>query len=719
MPAFNANNNKRRGTGKKRRNNRSRPTETAPHILAALEAQRARTAQQVPAPPSAAAAAAAAAATTTPGSGSPPQPPPPLPQALPGHMFDPARNRYFRCVKDCQGTPGTVVADSKSKQNLRIKIGEGKSKSSGPPTPPARTGSSKASGGESRSNFVASQGGNGRTYIAVAASAGCPADAAPRTGHLDSRSVGRRGLHPYAMSSRRGLWGWDDRTRRSCGLPAGSERLRRIGLESAVSSSRFRVRDHVPWAHTSVIHGAGYSAVDWDAGRGVLIAGRKNGGLAVMMTGAPMNVGDGGGGDAPLRGFAPRWGGAQKEEERVLLTAASTRWRSQVSDIKFRGHGAEWACAIASLGGGGQPGGVTARFWTGRGDLDNVFSEARLVDQQLHRGSAWCTEWDPLTPARLAIGPSSCSPVVFFDVDQQRVIPIAKLSGDVFSMSFLPAAAPGAGSALICGLRDGTVVLIDPRQPYRHGTAAAAGTLLAPRADPSSVDHTHILRDGTRCLVKDRSGCLQATDLRFFGHRAGALEVLVPPGGQGKRAPWPAKFALDATETVVATPVAAEAAAAARADGDAGAATVVGGGERFPPQPHGWQRFTSSSIGGLPDGIGGGIYDVRNDHGGGYGAEPVPAEGDSVRLLNVSSGEVLNDIQTPWPWVSLARGAGATVDGREGGGGGGGCCRREEVRFWGTALAPGRGAAVFEARMTTSEDGYGREQTSGTNQLNM
>ncbi|CAM9639653.1 unnamed protein product [Ectocarpus sp. 13 AM-2016] len=526
------------------------------------------------------------------------------------------------------------------------------------------------------------------------------------------------------MSSRRGLWGWDDRTRRSCGLPAGPERLRRIGLESAVSSSRFRVRDHVPWAHTSVIHGAGYSAVDWDAGRGVLIAGRKNGGLAVMMTGAPMSVGDGGGGDAPLRGSAPRWGGARKEEERVLLTAASTRWRSQVSDIKFRGHGAEWACATASLGGGGQPGGVTARFWTGRGDLVNVFSEARLVDKQLHRGSAWCTEWDPFTPARLAIGPSTCSPVVFFDVDQQRVIPIAKLSGDVFSMSFLPAAAPGAGSALVCGLRDGTVVLVDPRQPYRHGTQAAAGTLLAPRADPSSVDHTHILRDGTRCLVKDRSGCLQATDLRFFGHRGGALQVMVPPGGQGKRAPWPAKFALDAMETVVATPVAAEAAAPARADGGAGAATVVGGGERFPPHPHAWQRFSSSSIGGLPNGIGGSIYDVRNDHGGGYGAEPVPAEGDSVQLLNVSSGEVLNDIQTPWPWVSLARGAGATVDCWEGGGGGGdggggGCCRREEVRFWGTALAPGRGAAVFEARMTTSEDGYGREQPSGTTQLNV
>ncbi|CAM9913659.1 unnamed protein product [Ectocarpus fasciculatus] len=519
------------------------------------------------------------------------------------------------------------------------------------------------------------------------------------------------------MSSRRGLWGWDDITRRSCGLPSGPERLRRIGVESAVSSSRFRVRDHVPWAHTSVIHGAGYSAVDWDAGRGVLIAGRKNGGLAVMMTGGATNggVGGGGGGDAPLRGLAPRWGGPRKEEERVLLTAASSRWRSQVSDIKFRGgHGGEWACATASLGGGGQPGGVTARFWTGLGDMVDVFSAARLVDAQLHRGSAWCTEWDPLTPARLAIGTSTCSPVMFFDVDQQRLIPVAKLSGDVFSMSFLPAAAPGAGSALVCGLRDGTAVLVDPRQPYRHGTAAAAGTLLAPRADPSSVDHTHILRDGTRCLIKDRSGGLQVADLRFFGPRGGALEVLVPPRGQGTRAPWPAKFALDATETVVATPVAA---AATAADGGAGAATVVGGGERFQPQPHAWQRFSSQSVGGLQGGIGGlgGIYDVRNDHGGGYGAEPLPAEGDSVRLLNVSSGEVLNDIQTPWPWVSLARGAGATVDGGEGGGG---CCCREEVRFWGTALAPGRGAAVFEARMTTSEDGYGRDQPSGT-QLNV
>lgn len=52
---------------------------------------------------------------------------------------------------------------------------------------------------------------------------------------------------------------------------------------------------------------------------------------------------------------------------------------------------------------------------------------------QLRRGSVWCTEWDPLTPSRLAVGPSSPSPVAFFDVETQQLTPVAKVyAGKLF-----------------------------------------------------------------------------------------------------------------------------------------------------------------------------------------------------------------------------------------------------------------------------------------------
>ena len=312
-----------------------------------------------------------------------------------------------------------------------------------------------------------------------------------------------------------------------------------------------------------------------------------------------------------------------------------------------------------------------------------------------------------------------------------------QLSSDVFSMAFLPEAAPGAGHAFVCGCRDGSVVLVDPRQPPRHNATATVASGLARRGsgssgggsgswssssgseklrraqlggprragggrdgrspaaellvrlDLSSVDHTHVLRDGTRCLVKGRSGGLQVVDLRVFAGQAQgqgrprALKVLVPPRGGQYRAPAPARFALDPTETVVLTPVAGAATAAACVGGNGG-----GGGGGAGTAGGAWGAFSSSSTGDANGGF---------TAGGGSTGYAGP-RGDRLRILNVSSGEVLNDIQTPWTGMSLARGAGTAADPDFCG-----------MRFWGTAWEAGRGAAVFEARLRSeTEGGYGR-----------
>eukprot|EP00752_Nemacystus_decipiens_P011983 g10623.t1 len=561
------------------------------------------------------------------------------------------------------------------------------------------------------------------------------------------------------MHSRRGLWGLGCRTSRPRGRfigvqPGDPVRRHRAGVESIVSSSRFRVGGVVPWAHASP--GAGYSAVEWDADRNVLAVGTVSGALGVMTTGLESVRG---GGDRPREGFAPWQSGVRQVEERVCWGTAA-RWTSdQVSDIKFRTNGNEWACATSSLGSAGQPGGVNARCWgqggqDGARDIVNFFAEARVCEKKVRRGSVWCTEWDPLTPSRLAVGPSSSSPVMFFDVEKEQLTTVAKLSGDVFSVSFLPVTAPGAGHAFVCGLRDGSVVLVDPRQSPRQnltttvarnlasgggssgrssdsrrnagfggtrrsGGGRSAGTELLARLDHcSSVDHTHILRDGTRCLVKDRSGGLQSVDLRFFSGPGGRsdrgpgtrpLKVLVPPGA---RALARGKFALDSTETVVVTPVpAAAAAAAATQGGGGGGGEVATGGA--------WGAFSLSGAAGRPfpnaggGSSSGGMGNNGGGRSGGDGSTP-PAGRDRLRVLNVSSGEQLNDIQTPWTGVSLAteRGAasatavsaplGLRVPVSMSGGGDG-------VRFWGTAWEPGQGATVFEAKLrSNSVGGYGR-----------
>lgn len=316
-------------------------------------------------------------------------------------------------------------------------------------------------------------------------------------------------------------------------------------------------------------------------------------------------------------------------------------------------------------------------------------------------------------------------------------------------MSFLPAAAPGAGHAFLCGLRDGSVVLVDPRQPSRgngtsttvatsliaggrgptgsrggssraggvHGhvrgatlpintsTAASTQSVLF-RLDCSSVDHTHILRDGTRFLVKDRSGGLQVIDLRFQGHGRGRtpqLKVLVQPGK--RRSLLPGRFALDRSETIVITPAAA--APPVVGGGGRGGTAVAGGGERSSSLA--WNAFGSSSSSGSHHENGGGSASAGGMHVGGGIDTSLPAElasGDRIRILNVSSGEVLNDIRTPWTGVSLARGTAAA------GVGGASSCRcygGDVTRFWGSAWEHGRGAAVFEASLgAETAGGYGR-----------
>ena len=54
-----------------------------------------------------------------------------------------------------------------------------------------------------------------------------------------------------------------------------------------------------------------------------------------------------------------------------------------------------------------------------------IFTTYRRL--QLQHGSMWCVEWDPLTPSRLATGPSSCSPVSIFDLEHQRLTAVAKV----------------------------------------------------------------------------------------------------------------------------------------------------------------------------------------------------------------------------------------------------------------------------------------------------
>ena len=109
-------------------------------------------------------------------------------------------------------------------------------------------------------------------------------------------------------------------------MPGGTERHHRAGVESVVSSSRFRLRGLSAWAHASP--GAAYSAIEWDADRNLLAVGTISGALGVMTTGLESASG---GGDPPRRGFAPWRSGARQEEERVCWATGASCASSQVS----------------------------------------------------------------------------------------------------------------------------------------------------------------------------------------------------------------------------------------------------------------------------------------------------------------------------------------------------------------------------------------------------
>lgn len=284
-----------------------------------------------------------------------------------------------------------------------------------------------------------------------------------------------------------------------------------------------------------------------------------------------------------------------------------------------------------------------------------------------------------------------------------------QLPSDVFSISFFPLSAPGAGGAMVGGLRDGSVVLLDPRQPPRPNSAPvvsqggrgdniSGGRGRGPIGRSSStttatsrtlanahcsIDHLHILQDGTRCLVKDRSGGLQTVDLRFAGR---PLKVLVPPT-VGTRPPVPGKFALDPSETIVATPIAAAP--------EAAGVGMVGGGERFLSAPRAWDAFSGSGSAAVDHRVG-----VNRTSGGGRRKDATSREGDRLRILSASSGEVLNNITTPWTGMSLAPGIawrGVEEAGCHG-----------DVHFWGIARRDT--PVVFEARLRCREgEGFGRE----------
>lgn len=63
----------------------------------------------------------------------------------------------------------------------------------------------------------------------------------------------------------------------------------------------------------------------------------------------------------------------------------------KVSDVKFRAHGHEWACAIASMGNAGEPGGVNVRVWPeeelewtrGVADTVNIVCNPRVVNAKV------------------------------------------------------------------------------------------------------------------------------------------------------------------------------------------------------------------------------------------------------------------------------------------------------------------------------------------------
>lgn len=103
--------------------------------------------------------------------------------ALPGFVFDPTRNRYFRAVKGTLGNPAEIARPVKKKRLPIILKVSSKGASSG------------GSSGIGSSTSVASIPPNNAAVVS--------AQETVRRG-IASRA---KGLHAFAMNSRRGIWG--------------------------------------------------------------------------------------------------------------------------------------------------------------------------------------------------------------------------------------------------------------------------------------------------------------------------------------------------------------------------------------------------------------------------------------------------------------------------------------------------------------------------------
>lgn len=142
-------------------------------------------------------------------------------------------------------------------------------------------------------------------------------------------------------------------------MPGGPERTHRAGVESIVSSSRFRLRGTAAWVGAS--SDATFSAIDWDADRNLLAFGTVDGALGVMASGLDSASG---GGDRTRRGFSPlRGGGVPQEEEEVSVwgKAAGSWAGGQVGSVLVYLYTIN--CAVFFLYFGSEGGGVSRARW--------------------------------------------------------------------------------------------------------------------------------------------------------------------------------------------------------------------------------------------------------------------------------------------------------------------------------------------------------------------
>lgn len=224
-----------------------------------------------------------------------------------------------------------------------------------------------------------------------------------------------------------------------------------------------------------------------------------------------------------------------------------------------------------------------------------------------------------------------------------------------------------------------------------------------------------MLRDGRRCLVRDRSGGLQTFDLRHLsgraggregarGHYQGPLRVLVSPA-PGRWAAASGKFALDPGETVVATPIASDGGGWARrgaacVDATHPLSAIASAWNPFSTDTtpndrssHCTPRGTDSNGAGAFRGDAGATDDdVRRQGRRQRRRWPrVQSDGDGLRVLKINSGEVVSEMSTPHDALSLARGTVGSA-GAKGVVGESGFYHGNLV-FRGLATGPGQGGA--------------------------